>query len=94
MDSLQSTRLRGSILKKLPIPETSLGINIVFEFPSIDALTLELSQLQKGDGPSQTGSVEEQMRDLIERYDEFPAHISQDNSENGEYLVNFPLLFH
>lgn len=87
LDSLQASRLRNVILKKLPIPESSLGMNIVFEFPSISLLANELSLLQKGNAPSLAVPVEDQMHDLIDKYDDFPDHVPRENSTDGECIV-------
>ncbi|TVY91689.1 Adenylate-forming reductase [Lachnellula willkommii] len=86
MDSLQALRLRKILLKSLPIKESSLGMNIAFDFPTINALAAELLLLQKGEA-SQSIPIEEQMQAVIEKYGIFPAHVPRENTNEGQYLV-------
>jgi aryl carrier-like protein len=90
MDSLQALRLRAVLLKNLPITGSSLGMNVVFDFPTIDALTKELLLLQEGVA-SKAVPIEEQMQAMIERYGTFPQHVPVDNAEEGQYLVSLQL---
>lgn len=87
MDSLQALRLRTTILGSLPIPASKLGMNIVFEFPCIKSLTAELLLLQKG-GASESIPVEQEMQQLIDRYNDFPLHEPYANSDEGDYVVS------
>lgn len=87
LDSLQALRLRGVILKNLPIKSSSVGMNVVFDFPTVDALTKELLLLQKG-AASVAVPVEEQMKALIEQYGVFPPHAPHENANGGHYVVS------
>jgi hypothetical protein len=87
MDSLQALQLRKVILKSFPIKGNALGMNIAFDFPTINALTEELLLLQKGESSHAT-PIEEQMQAVIEKYGTFPAHVPRENNSNGRYLVS------
>ena len=87
MDSLQALRLRKVLLKNLPIKGSAMGMNIAFDFPTIDTLTRELLLLQRGEA-SKVIPIEEQMQAVIEKYGAFPAHVPRENSSEGKYLVS------
>ncbi|XPT03556.1 hypothetical protein M3J09_012647 [Ascochyta lentis] len=70
LDSLQSILIRTDILKTVDIGNNKLGQNVVFEYPSIAALSAHLHSLRTGTTEEQT-SVEETMKDLIARYSNF-----------------------
>lgn len=87
LDSLQALQLRSLILKKLPISGKALGMNFVFDFPSVNALTGELVLLQDGQ-TSKSTPVQEQMAQLIEKYGSFQRHVPKPNSNEGQYIVS------
>ena len=87
LDSLQALRLRTILLKNLPIMGSALGMNVVFDFPTINALTQELLLLQNGI-VSQEMPIEEQMQAMAEKYGTFPAHVPFQNAKDGQYLVS------
>jgi carbohydrate kinase (thermoresistant glucokinase family) len=70
LDSLQSILIRTDILKTVDIGGNKLGQNIVFEHPSIAALSAHLHNLRTGTVEEQT-SVEQTMKDLLEKYSDF-----------------------
>lgn len=87
MDSLQATRLRKVLLKHLPIKASTLGLNIAFDFPTINSLTAELLLLQKGLS-SESISPEKEMQALVEKYGTFPSHMPRENVTDGIHLVS------
>jgi hypothetical protein len=91
MDSLQGLRLRKVLLKNLPIKTSGVGMNIAFDFPTINDLTAVLLLLQRGEKFQDT-PIEEQMQAMIDRYATFPAHVPRENLNLGKYLVK--LRFH
>jgi len=70
LDSLQSIQIRTEILKTVEISKKKLGQNVVFDYPSIVALSAHLYGLRTGQEVEQT-SIATQMKDLIERYSDF-----------------------
>lgn len=86
MDSLQATRLRKVLLKHLPIQASAIGLNIAFDFPTINSLTAELLLLQQGLS-SESISPEKEMQALVEKYETFPSHMPRENATEGIHLV-------
>lgn len=70
LDSLQSILIRTDILKTVDIGGNKLGQNVVFEHPSIAALSAHLYGLRTGTVEDQT-SVEQTMQDLLAKYSDF-----------------------
>ena len=97
IDSLQATRLRSTLMKTLNTNGHPLGLNIAFEYPTINALARHLDSLVSG-ATGSTVSVEEQMRDLISRYSQFEQHKRVPNGLSGGYIVSLTVsglrLFH
>jgi len=85
MDSLQAIRLR-STFKDLDLGGQSLSQNVVFENPSITQLAKKLYCIRTGEKMS-TVRVEDDMRDLIEKYAQFPAHVPVEKANDGRYVV-------
>lgn len=89
MDSLQATQLRSALMKTLNTNGHPLGINVAFEYPTVNALTCHLNSLVSG-ATSGGVSVEEQMRALISKYGQFEQHKPVPNGLNGGYIVSLP----
>ncbi|KAF3045960.1 putative secondary metabolism biosynthetic enzyme [Didymella heteroderae] len=70
LDSLQSILIRTDILKTIDIGGNRLGQNVVFEYPSIAALSAHLHALRTGTVEEQT-AVEKTMQDLLAKYSDF-----------------------
>lgn len=70
VDSLQSLQIRTEILKNVDIGDNHLVQNVVFENPSITALSQHLYGLRKGQTIAHT-PVEIDMSNLVERYGSF-----------------------
>ncbi|KAL0260138.1 putative NRPS-like protein biosynthetic cluster [Diplodia seriata] len=87
MDSLQTTRLRSAFVKRLDLGGKQLGLNCVFDHPSVSALARHLYALRTGEDASQV-SKEEEMQALIEKYSTFREHIPQTREVEGEYVVS------
>lgn len=72
LDSLQALQLRSQILRNVDLGGKSLGQNVVFDFPSISKLCSHLGHLASGQETT-SGAVEDEMRQLIDELDIFPA---------------------
>ncbi|KAF2993878.1 putative secondary metabolism biosynthetic enzyme [Curvularia kusanoi] len=72
LDSLQAILIRTEIMKNVDIGGNKLGQNVVFEYPSISALSAHLHGLRTGTLERQT-SVEQTMQDLLQKYNDFTA---------------------
>lgn len=89
MDSLQATQLRSAIMKTLDTSGRPLGLNVAFEYPTINALAGHLDHRTTGGGIS----IEEQMENLISKYSRFDQHKPVSNDLNGSFVVSLqPLL--
>ncbi|KAK5086806.1 hypothetical protein LTR05_003974 [Lithohypha guttulata] len=88
VDSLQSSRLRGTILQEIQLNGNVLPQNIVFEQPSIAKLAAAIISIQQG-GASTTANdnVEEEMQRLIEKHSIFPAHVPSINEPSSKIVV-------
>ncbi|RAK95922.1 NRPS-like enzyme [Aspergillus ibericus CBS 121593] len=88
VDSLQSIRLRTTILRTLDIGGNKLSQNFVFEHPSLQAMADELTRLRLGQGPAEQIPVEDRMAGLIEKYSSnFKIHASVPRDREGEHIV-------
>lgn len=87
MDSLQATQLRSVLAKSLNTNGHRLGLNVAFEHPTINLLAHYLHSLASGETDG-LQSVEDQMRDLIEKYSHFGRHIPSPNGLKGKYIVS------
>ncbi|KAF2106528.1 male sterility protein [Lophiotrema nucula] len=76
LDSLQSIQIRTEILKTVDIGDNKLGQNVVFEYPSIAALSAYLYGLRTGQNVQKT-AVEDDMLALVEKYGDFKQRTSQ-----------------
>ncbi|KAK7408942.1 hypothetical protein QQX98_008886 [Neonectria punicea] len=68
LDSLQAIQMRSEILKTVDIGGNKLGQNIVFEQPSIEKLSQFLLNLRIGQRGATMTTIEDEMRDLISKY--------------------------
>ena len=73
VDSLQSTRLRSSILQKIQLNGGTLPQNVVFDFPTIAKLASAIEVIRDG-GNTIKEDVKQEMRQLIEKHSHFPSH--------------------
>ncbi|GKZ72631.1 putative NRPS-like protein biosynthetic cluster [Aspergillus niger] len=88
VDSLQSIRLRTTLLRTLDIGGHRLSQNFVFEYPSVQAMADELTRLRLGQAPKEQRPVEERMADLIGKYgNHFKPHTAVPREESGEHIV-------
>jgi Phosphopantetheine attachment site len=87
IDSLQAIQLRSVLSKNIQTNKIKLGSNIVFDFPSINALAEELFRMRTG-GKSNVVSVVNKMQELISKYSVFEPHAPVENSKEGNYLVS------
>ena len=89
IDSLQAIQLRGVLGKNMQANGKKLTSNIVFDFPSINALAKELYRLRMG-GVSMAESTTTKMEELIAKYSTFDPHVPVLNVKetDGQYLVS------
>lgn len=87
IDSLQAIQLRTVLSKNIQTNKSKLGSNIVFDFPSINALAEELYRMRT-DGKPNVVSVVDKMQELISKYSVFEYHVPVENSNEGNYLVS------
>lgn len=87
MDSLQATQLRSVLTKSLNTNGHRLGLNVSFEYPTINQLARYLYSLcsENSDGYE---PVEEQMQALITKYSQFEQHVPSQNNLEGRYIVS------
>lgn len=85
MDSLQATQLRSVIMKTLDTGGRPLGLNVAFEYPTINALAAHLDHKEAGNG---VVSIEDQMENLISKYSQFDQHKPVPNGLNGSHVVS------
>ncbi|KAE8556190.1 hypothetical protein EYB25_000890 [Talaromyces marneffei] len=86
MDSLQATQLRSIISRRIDVGGKELGLNVAFDNPTIKLLAQHLLSLRSGVSDN-TGSVEDTMRNLIEKYSVFQQHKPLPNGLDGRYVV-------
>jgi hypothetical protein len=70
LDSLQSIQMRNEILKTVDIGGNKLGQNVVFEYPSIVALSAHLLSLRTGQA-EEMAVIEDDMQSMIDKYGNF-----------------------
>lgn len=86
IDSLQSSRLRGTILQDIQLNGNTLPQNIVFEQPSISKLSQALISIRDGATASAI-NVEEEMESLIQKYGTFPQHVPVQSQSKQKIVV-------
>lgn len=86
VDSLQSSRLRSTILRDIQLNGNKLSQNIVFEQPSIAKLAGALVRTRDGMSTTEQ-SVESQMETMIAKYAVFPKHVPVDHASKDRIVV-------
>lgn len=86
IDSLQSSRLRGTILQDIQLNGNTLSQNIVFEQPSISKLAQALISIRDG-ATGSTANVEVEMESLIQKYGTFPQHVPVESQSTQKIVV-------
>lgn len=84
IDSLQSLKMRMSIMKTVNLSGTTLPQNFVFENPSLQAMASVLTRLRLGQGAEVQPDIESRMTALIEKYGTFDqaATVSKGSSNS------------
>lgn len=86
MDSLQALRVHSLIMKTLNTHGAQVSHNVVFEHPTLHALTKYLHSLNKGvDSPSE--SPADIMSQLLEKYGHFSPHIPGPLEGRGQAVL-------
>ncbi|KIV88771.1 hypothetical protein PV10_08416 [Exophiala mesophila] len=86
VDSLQSSRLRGTILASVQLNSHSLSQNFVFENPTISGLADAIVAVRSG-ASTALRNVEQEMEDLVIKYGEFPQHKPQKRKSNNTCVI-------
>lgn len=87
MDSLQATQLRSVLVKHIDTNGQKLGLNVAFDYPTINSLAHHLESLRSGT-TADTESIEEMMEKLIPKYSSFEQHKPLPNGLSGRYIVS------
>lgn len=87
MDSLQATRLRSILVRHIDTKGVKLGLNVAFDYPTINALAQHLQSLRSGT-VNEAGSVEQLMESLIGKYSQFGRHVPTPNDLHGKFVVS------
>lgn len=87
LDSLMAISVRRTLTKEVNTSGKVLSSNIVFEHPTVDALTSFLVGL-RGGVEVQQRPVQEVMQGLIDKYSTFKQHVPKDVTVDGEYIVS------
>jgi thioester reductase-like protein len=82
MDSLQSTQLRGILVRSINTRGAELSLNVVFEHPSLRSLALRLHSL-RGCQKEMANTTEDEMHRLIAKYGVFTNNIPRPNGLEG-----------
>lgn len=81
MDSLQAARLRKAVMARGDLGGRTLGLNVVFDFPSVGLLADEIQRVVSGGvGPDMLDVDMGVANAMLERY--LPVHQSEDVMEN------------
>ncbi|KAI5805795.1 hypothetical protein EDC01DRAFT_700856 [Geopyxis carbonaria] len=86
LDSLMAITIRSKIAREINTGGVVLGSNVIFEHPSVSALTSYLASLTGGAAVAEK-SAEDVMRSLIEEYSHFTAHVPGDVVVQGEHVL-------
>ena len=87
VDSLQAITARGIMARELNVGRSTLGQNVVFEYPNISVLAEHLYSLRTGEKTDQKGEIE-LMDELIQKYSTFSRHIPGESKVDGEVVVS------
>ncbi|EWZ38771.1 hypothetical protein FOCG_05160 [Fusarium oxysporum f. sp. radicis-lycopersici 26381] len=72
LDSLRAMQLRSAIMKHVDLGVNKLGINVVFDFPTIASLAQEISRVSSGAEASSLDAKDEQdAANMLQRYANF-----------------------
>lgn len=77
MDSLQATQVRSSLLSQLKLYGNKLGLNVVFDYPSVESLAGKIHSFKSGKVEDEV-TVQSQMERLIAKYSVFSGTGSRD----------------
>ncbi|XEV01557.1 hypothetical protein FSHL1_006844 [Fusarium sambucinum] len=81
LDSLRAMQLRSAIIKYVDLGGNKLGINVVFDFPTITSLAQEICRVRSG---AQTSNLEikdkQDVADMLQRYASFSGQTRQPRS--------------
>lgn len=87
IDSLQSLKLRMSIMKTVNLAGTTLPQNFVFENPSLQAMASALTRLRLGQSAEVQPGIETRMTALIEKYGTFDQSTTASKTSSSSGIV-------
>ncbi|KXJ87112.1 male sterility protein [Microdochium bolleyi] len=73
LDSLQATQMRSDIIKTVDVGGHRLSQTVVFDHPSVGQLSKYLFALSDNQETEQDGAIEDEMRNLINKYSRKPS---------------------
>ena len=87
VDSLQAIMARGICMRELELGSHTLGQNVVFEYPNVEALAEHLVLLRTGADHVQKDEIR-LMEKLIDKYSTFHPHVPGSSVVDGEVVVS------
>lgn len=90
IDSLQATRIRSAILKDVDLKGGSLGLNVVLEHPTLEALAAEVLRVRSGENGVDIKNIDkEEATAMIDRYSKF--EVTSETLNPGACIVSLPI---
>lgn len=86
IDSLQSARLRTAIQQQLQLNGRSLSQNFVFDNPTLARMAEAIINTREG-RQTESNNVEEEMAQLVSKYDDFPQHVPQPRTSSRNCVI-------
>ncbi|CZR47386.1 uncharacterized protein FPRO_08760 [Fusarium proliferatum ET1] len=81
LDSLRAMQLRSAIMKHVDLAGNKLVINVVFDFPTIESLALEISRVSSGaEATSLDAKDEQDAANMLQRYANFSPQTREPRS--------------
>lgn len=94
MDSLQATQFRQAIAGYLDLRGHSLGLNVVFDFPTIGALANEIERMGSGGPELDMLAMDQEAADsMLNRYFAFDTHKAKPALSRDGYIVKSLMSF-
>lgn len=89
IDSLQAAKLRSAVIRDVDLRGESLGLNVVLEHPTLEAMAAEISRIRSGHDAVDVNDVDKKdAAAMIEKYSMFKA--PNERLIPGTCIVSFP----
>ncbi|SPO05575.1 related to NRPS-like enzyme [Cephalotrichum gorgonifer] len=86
LNSLQAIQLRSLILKHVDLGGSTLGLNVVFDFPTVELLAKEVTRISSGAEATDTNVEDEQeAEEMIARYGGFAR--TPRGARQGQHVI-------